>query len=46
MVAIGRYLLYVTTRAEGPVLRSKRLFTRLDFQRHEGLEAAKSGITR
>jgi hypothetical protein len=28
---VGRLLLYTTTRAEGPVLRSKRLFTECDF---------------
>ena len=32
MTAIGRYLLYTTTRAEGSVLRSKRLLTGCDFQ--------------
>jgi hypothetical protein len=30
--AFGRYLLYTTARAEGPVLRSKRLLTGLNFQ--------------
>ena len=32
---IGRLLLYATTKAEGPVLRSKRLFTGCDFQRNK-----------
>jgi hypothetical protein len=29
--ASGRYLLYATTKAEGPVLRGKRLFTGCGF---------------
>jgi hypothetical protein len=27
----GHYLLYTTTKAEGPVLRGKQLFTGCDF---------------
>jgi len=38
--AAGRLLLYVITGVEVPVLASKQLFTRIDFQRNEGLEAA------
>ena len=38
-----RLLLDVITGVEESVLASKRLFTRIDFQRNEGLAAAKSG---
>ena len=36
----GRSLLYVDTGFEVPVLATKQLFFRLDFQRNEELEAA------
>ena len=37
MAVCGRLLLYVLTGVKVPVLASKRLFTRLDFQRIEEL---------
>ena len=38
---LGRSLLYVEARFEGPVLACKQLFIRLNFLRNEGPEAAK-----
>jgi hypothetical protein len=40
MLPFGRLLLYAVTGVVGSVSASKRLLTRLDFQRNEGLEAA------
>jgi len=44
--AIGRLLLYVITGVEVPVLANERLFTRVNFQRDEGLKTAISGPKR
>ena len=43
IAARGRLLLYIITSAEGPVLRSKLLFTKRDFQQYDMPESANSG---
>ena len=43
MTGSGRHQLYAVTGVEVPVLASKQLFTRFDFQRNEGLKTARSG---
>ena len=42
MTASGRHLLYVMTGVEGPVLRSKLLFPKRDFQQYDVPETATS----
>jgi hypothetical protein len=44
MTTYDRFLLHAVTGIEVPVLASKRLFTKLDFQRNDGLEAAYSQV--
>ena len=43
MAAIGRFLLHAVTGVEVPVLANERLFTKVNFQRDEGLKTARSG---
>ena len=42
----GRLLLYVLTGVEVPVLANERLFTKVYFQRDEGLKAATRSLSR
>jgi len=45
MTISGRFPLYVVTGFVVPVLANERLFTKLDFQRNEGLETASSRLS-